>query len=252
MALPAFGIGAVVRVRSDQSRRNHFRNLGLAVLLGQQPDEPGRFSGNGSGAEKQWANSLMWSPQFRCLGTRWLGVDEFRRRSVDKIGKKGKLAQIPQESQRQEADSFGKGKLAGGTIMRGTAKHGRMAGGRRMDALREFLEDIKRQQHADGNFLGLLHLLIGRTIAKDDGSVISTGTTWRELAGLFKKLRWNKDAVRELGLEPSDLPLRDRQRYWYTAIARAKVDSEEATEAGERLADTLRDLGFQVGPPPGG
>ena len=33
-----------------------------------------------------------------------------------------------------------------------------------MDLLREFLEDLKRHGQAQGYFLGLLHLLIGRRI----------------------------------------------------------------------------------------
>lgn len=115
-----------------------------------------------------------------------------------------------------------------------------------MDVVYELLEEIKRHGYAVGNFLGLLHVLIGRKLEKADGTVISTGLTWRELAALLKKCRWDKEAVRELGLNPADLPPRDRQRYWYTAISQAHVASQRAAEAGERLAEVLRAAGYVV------
>jgi hypothetical protein len=104
----------------------------------------------------------------------------------------------------------------------------------------------------EGNFLGLLHVLIGRRVTRADGTPVSPGLTWRALADLLKSLRWNKDAVRELGLDPADLPPRDRQRFWYTAIAQAHVDSPEAVAAGDRLAALVLPLGYVVSPAPGG
>jgi hypothetical protein len=44
------------------------------------------------------------------------------------------------------------------------------------------------------------------------------------------------------------LPPRDRQRYWYLAIAQARVDSQEAIQAGNRLALVLREAGYTVLP----
>jgi hypothetical protein len=120
-----------------------------------------------------------------------------------------------------------------------------------MDWPREFLDDLKRSGKAAGNFLGLLNVLIGRRIEKADGTVVSTGLTWRVLAGLLKKVRWDKDAVHELGLDPKDLPPRDREKYWYTAIAHARVDSPEATRAGDRLAEAAGELGYAIGSAPG-
>jgi hypothetical protein len=120
-----------------------------------------------------------------------------------------------------------------------------------MDLLREFLEDLNRRGLVQGHFLGLLHLLIGRRVEKADGTVISNGLTWRDLAALLKRVRWDKDAVTELGLNPADLPPRDRQRYWYTAIAQAHVDSAQATQVGTALADQLARVGYRLGPPPG-
>src|SRR5690349_16630133 len=105
-----------------------------------------------------------------------------------------------------------------------------------MAGLNDFLEDCKRHcpkprgkgkgnGPSIGGFLGLLNVLIGRRISTRDGAVLSTGLTWRELAVLLNKFRWDPEAVRELGLDPERLPMRDRQRYWYTAIALANVDS---------------------------
>jgi hypothetical protein len=110
--------------------------------------------------------------------------------------------------------------------------------------------DFKQQGHAQGNFLGLLHVLIGRRVEIADGTIIANGIAWRELAAHLKKIRWDKEAVRELGLEPAQLPPRDRQRYWYAAITLAQVDSEAAIQAGDRLAETMRALGYRVGPAP--
>jgi hypothetical protein len=121
-----------------------------------------------------------------------------------------------------------------------------------MDRLREFLTMLKEQGQAQGNFLGLLHVLIGRRLVAADGTVVSAGATWREVAALLKRVRWDREAVRELGLDPRALPPRDRQRYWYQAIAQAGVDSAAASQAGNRLAETLRAAGYQVGPAPRG
>ncbi len=120
-----------------------------------------------------------------------------------------------------------------------------------MDVLREFVDDLKRQGYARGNFLGMLNVLIGRQIRAADGRLISNGLTWRTLAEALKKARWDREAVRELGLDPAALPPRDRQRYWYQAIAQAKVDSVAAAEAGNRFAQTLRSAGYLVSPGPG-
>jgi len=117
-----------------------------------------------------------------------------------------------------------------------------------MDGLREFLGDLKRQGYAQGNFLGLLNVLIGRQIKTSSGALISNGLTWRALAEWLKHVRWNKEAVRELAIDPDSLPPRDRQRYWYLAIAQAHVDSPQAIQAGNRLAVALRGVGYTVLP----
>ena len=119
-----------------------------------------------------------------------------------------------------------------------------------MDGIRELLETIRDRGLAIGHLRGLLHIIIGRKITKSDGTVVSTGLTWREVAGILKLLRFDKDLVREFGADPEELAPRDRQRFWYSAIALAKVDSVEALAQAQRLAEKLRDQGYIIGPAP--
>jgi hypothetical protein len=120
-----------------------------------------------------------------------------------------------------------------------------------MDRLHEFLEAVRRHGVAQGNLRGLFHVLIGRRISLPDGTVVSGGKTWRELAGVLKKERWDREAVRDLGLDPAKLPPRDREKFWYTAIAQAGVAAPAASAAGDQLAAVLLPLGYVVGPAPG-
>ena len=119
-----------------------------------------------------------------------------------------------------------------------------------MDRLRELLEAIRKGGTAQGNFRGLLHALVGRRITLPDGIVVSQGLTWRELSALLKRLRWDREAVRELGLDPAALPPRDRERFWFTAIAQAGLDTAAAAQAGDQLVEPLKKLGYVVGPAP--
>jgi|SRR5437660_10209003 len=119
-----------------------------------------------------------------------------------------------------------------------------------MDRVREFLEHVKQSGHANGKFLGLLNVLIGRTILGADGVAVSSGLTWRETARWLKKVRWKKEAARELGIDLAILPPRDRVRYWYLAIAQAQVDSPQAVRAGDELAKRLVKLGYKIGAGP--
>src|ERR1700686_588378 len=119
-----------------------------------------------------------------------------------------------------------------------------------MERLSQVLESVRRMDERAPNLLGLLHVLIGRRIMTPGGEVVSSGLTWRETAALLKRARWNKDAVRQLGLEPKLLPPRDRTRFWFSAIARAEVDSPAARRAGNKLAKQLHDVGYDVSPDP--
>jgi hypothetical protein len=120
-----------------------------------------------------------------------------------------------------------------------------------MDSLRELLEAVRDRDLVRGRFRGLLHILVGRRITGADGTLISSGLTWRDAAALLKRLRWDREAVRELGLDPAHMPPRDRERYWYSAIARAGIDSSQAVADADELVKSLQDLGFTVGPAPG-
>jgi len=121
-----------------------------------------------------------------------------------------------------------------------------------MDQLREFLNLVRRHGTARGELRGLLHILIGRRLSTSDGTEVSRGQSWRALAGLLKQARWEPEDVRELGLDPAALPPRDRQRFWYSAIAQAGVHSPAAAASADRLVGPLKALGYVVGPAPGG
>jgi hypothetical protein len=115
-----------------------------------------------------------------------------------------------------------------------------------MDPLRDFLNAVRDQGCAQGNMLGFLHVLIGRHIKRADGTLVSSGLTWREAAARLRRARWKRETVRDLGLDPAALPARDRQRFWYLAIAQGNIDSPAARKAGDELAKRLAPLGFLV------
>ena len=120
-----------------------------------------------------------------------------------------------------------------------------------MDTLSILFDELKKSGQTQGNFLGFLHVLIGRTIIRaSEKAAVSKGLGWRDMAAWLKKTRWDPEAVRELGLDPDSLPPRDRLRYWYSAIMQAKVDSAAAIAAGDRFAAVLKERGYEVGSAP--
>ena len=119
-----------------------------------------------------------------------------------------------------------------------------------MDGIRELLESARDRGLLSGNFRGFLHIAIGRTVSRPDGTVISKGLTWREVAGLLKQLRFDRELVREFGADPDTLAPRDRERFWYSAIAAARVGSREAIAEADRLVAPLRGLGYHVSSAP--
>jgi hypothetical protein len=121
-----------------------------------------------------------------------------------------------------------------------------------MDGIRDLLEKARANGLVTGRFRGLLHIAIGRTVTKPDGTKLSAGLTWREVAALLKNLRFDPELGRELGADPDTLSPRDRERYWYAVIALARVDGPEALAEAEKLVAPLKDLGFVIAPPPGG
>jgi hypothetical protein len=121
-----------------------------------------------------------------------------------------------------------------------------------MDGLREFLEAVRQHGLVAGHLRGLFHIAIGRRITRTDGTPVSAGVTWRELAALLKQLRYDKELVAEVGADPEELSPRDRQRMWYAAIALARPDGPEALAQAEALAAAVKPHGYVVGPPPSG
>ena len=121
-----------------------------------------------------------------------------------------------------------------------------------MDHVREFLSQMLQTGRVKGNFLGLLNIAIGRRISRVDGTLLSTGMTWRALANALKQCQFDAELVRELGIDPEILSSREAQRFWYAVIARADIASQKATLAGDRLAELLANEGFIIGSAPGG
>lgn len=120
-----------------------------------------------------------------------------------------------------------------------------------MELLRQFLRALQDHGLLAGRFRGLLHILIGRRVVQTDGTVVSTGMTWREAAELLRALRWDREAVRELGLDPATLAPRDRQRYWFQAITHANVNGAEARVQAEEIIAATEALGYTIGDAPG-
>lgn len=121
-----------------------------------------------------------------------------------------------------------------------------------MDGLRKMLEAVQDAGLVAGHLRGLFHVCIGRKITATGDAVVSNGVTWRELANLLKIARFDTELVREVGADPEELSPRDRQRFWYGAIALARPDSAEAIADGQLFATLIEPLGYRVGPPPAG
>lgn len=115
-----------------------------------------------------------------------------------------------------------------------------------MDQLEQFLAAVQTSGVSAGRFRGLLYVLIGLRIARPDGTEVSPGMNWRAAAALLKKARWDREAVRELGVDPAELAPRDREKFWYAAINRAGLATPEAKQAAQELAPLLRPLGYVV------
>lgn len=120
-----------------------------------------------------------------------------------------------------------------------------------MDGIRDLLEAARTNGLVAGRFRGLLHIAIGRTVTKSDGTKLSAGLTWREVAALLKALRFDPELGREAGADPDTLSPRDRERYWYSVIALAHVDGAEARAEAEQLVAPLKGLGYVVAPAAG-
>lgn len=121
-----------------------------------------------------------------------------------------------------------------------------------MEGTLRLLEMVRDKKLAVGALRGLFHIAIGRTVTAPDGRVVSGGVTWRILATLLKDAKFDKELVRELGVDPDLLAPKDREKMWYHAIGLAKVDTAEARTQADKLSVALKSLGYLVGPAPGG
>jgi hypothetical protein len=119
-----------------------------------------------------------------------------------------------------------------------------------MDGLPKFFDLLKKKGLVKGHFLGFLNVTVGRRISHSDGTLLSAGMAWREIADWLRKVRWDPDDAKELSIDTDGLPPRDRYRYWYHAIAQAGLDSQAACKAGDQFAKVLREQGYEVGPAP--
>ena len=121
-----------------------------------------------------------------------------------------------------------------------------------MDGTQMLLQLARDHRLVAGHLRGLLHIAIGRTLTAADGTILSGGMSWRDLSQLLKAMKFDREHVRELGADPDSLSPKDRERFWYAAIALAKVDSADARREAEELIGPLAKLGVRVGPGPGG
>ena len=115
-----------------------------------------------------------------------------------------------------------------------------------MEGTQLFLEFVLKQGWAKGHLRGVFHIAIGRKVRDADGQVIAGGATWRELAAALKAVKFDKTLVKELGADPEALSVRDREKFWYAAIALSGVGSAEALAQAERLAVKLERSGWYV------
>ncbi|CAN5594033.1 hypothetical protein BH11PLA2_BH11PLA2_14740 [soil metagenome] len=112
-----------------------------------------------------------------------------------------------------------------------------------MDGVQHLLSVIREQKLAKGRLRGVFHLLIGCKLATADGTVLSSGLTWRQLAKELKDSRLDKNLVTELGADPDTLSPRDRERFWYAAITLGMATGEGGSQAAE-LLKMLKPHGF--------
>ena len=130
--------------------------------------------------------------------------------------------------------------------LQGRRPHRRWGEG--MDPLRDFLESVRRHHVAQGNLRGLLHILIGRRSRRKMGRPCRRAT-WRELAAVLKKVRWDRQAAAELGIDLATLPPRDRGDSG--TLSSAVPPSIHPKRAGGRRLIASKKLGYEIGPAPG-
>ena len=116
-----------------------------------------------------------------------------------------------------------------------------------MEALATLLDHIKKQGLATGNVLGFFHVLIGRHMQRGRTAKSSPPACPRaKLYELAQEGPLGHQPGHRAEYEAEELPPKDRQRFWYGAIAKAGVDSAAAAKAGDLFGRKLEALGYQV------
>ena len=115
-----------------------------------------------------------------------------------------------------------------------------------IESLEGFLLRLRPQTFPQECFLGFLHVLISGALVDDMGGRPFPGQSWRDLASVLKKVRWDPTMVRQMGIDPAVLPPRDRERFWYQAICMAKIDSLDAKRSAVKLKGWLDKFGYKV------
>ncbi len=117
-----------------------------------------------------------------------------------------------------------------------------------MEGIQLVLETIRERGFANNRLPGVFHLALGRRVSAADGTILSIGVTWRQLATLLKNLKYDKSLIREVGADPDTLWPRDREKMWFSVIPLARVESTAARQMADEIAVMLAPLGFIVAP----
>ncbi len=121
-----------------------------------------------------------------------------------------------------------------------------------MSGTLQFLNVLVEHQLAKGLLRGALHVVIGRTVVRTaDSTVLCAGISWRELALLLKKSNFDRNLARDFGADPDTLHPKDREKFWYSVIGMARVDSTAAREEADTLAKLIVPYGLHIEPPGG-
>jgi len=114
------------------------------------------------------------------------------------------------------------------------------------ETLESLLLKLRTQSFPHESFQGFLHVLVSGALLDSSGNRVFSGLSWRELALILKKVRWDPNMVRHLGLDPATLAPRDRERFWYQAICQSSLDSAQAKKSALRLKGWMDRYGYSV------
>jgi hypothetical protein len=114
-----------------------------------------------------------------------------------------------------------------------------------MEGLRIYLQTVREKGYMQERLPAVLYIAIaGRVTAGP--TLLSAGSTWREVSEILKKLRIDKAWVTQLEVDPKALPARDRAKYWYTAIAQYSWGTQAMHTAALALGEELKAAGLVI------